>query len=707
MDREVILEKLEGQKPKTRTRHWLYEQLSSYSKQEIDQGILELMNMHELFDEQDHFSTRQQKGYILGQVSMTPKGSTFVQHPTLGKLRVYSQDIIFPKDVILYEFVSQDQSAKHILTLQHQFPSFVGTVKWRKGNLRCVLDDERFYLYPYHISNPKKISLYEGMKVKLTLTNDSSPLQFSIEEKIGDASDVGMDVLEKLIALDVRIAFPKEVSDQVETIAQVVSEEDKKGRTSLLSDLTITIDGDDSKDFDDALSIEKVEDGYILKVSIADVAHYVQEGTPLDQEAFLRGCSIYVVDRVVPMLPHELSNGICSLNPKVIRLTQTCQMHVSFQGEILSYQIYPSYIRSFKRMTYRQVNQILEGDPKALKEHEILVELITNLQQCTRAIRKRRQNQGAMEFETRESKIKLDETGFPIAIEPRIRKEAEMLVEDCMIAANVCVANYLRWQEIPAIYRIHEQPSAKKIKEFQNVASLLGKPLRAIQGEYHAKLLQQYLSSIEKSPLYPVLSTLLLRSMAKARYDTNCLGHFGLAEDEYLHFTSPIRRYPDLIVHRMLHRYCYQQNMDLQQRQTDLLKNQEAANMASDQERQAMDAEYAIDDMKKAEYMQVHIGEKFDGIISGVTSFGFFVELENTIEGLVHISTLKGQYYRYDEGQMALVGTHNGKRYTFGQKVKIKVINADKGKGIIDFEIVEKRRKLNHETKSKRKNRRK
>ena len=402
---------------------------------------------------------------------------------------------------------------------------------------------------------------------------------------------------------DIVAEFPEEVMEQVHTIPQEVPADDLKGRTDLSNEITVTIDGDDSKDFDDAVAVKKNEKGWVLKVSIADVSHYVTWNSPLDLEARKRGCSTYVTDRVVPMLPHELSNGICSLNPHVIRLTLTAEMQISRDGKVKDYKIYPSFIRSTERMTYNNVNQILDGDAEMQKKYAHLGTLFTDLANCADVIRRERRSKGAIDFASSEAEIKVDEKGHPISIEPKHHGHAEEIIEDCMIAANVTVANFLKWQEIPAIYRIHEEPTAKRIKNFVNMSEQMGHKLVVGKSEIYPNELQRYLDSVSDTDEYTVLSMMLLRCMQKARYDSHCIGHFGLAEDEYLHFTSPIRRYPDLVVHRMLRKYSFEQCTDLEERKNDEQLCQEYADQSSVRERESSDAEFDCDDMKKAEYM--------------------------------------------------------------------------------------------------------
>ena len=455
----------------------------------------------------------------------------------------------------------------------------------------------------------------------------------------------------------------------------------------------ITIDGEDARDLDDAISIEKTEQGYRLYVHIADVSHYVTAGSALDKEAYARGTSVYVVDRVVPMLPHALSNGICSLNPKVDRCTLTCMMEINRKGTVIDYQIYPSVINSDERMTYTAVNAILEGDEQVQKQYPHLLKMCLDMKVLSGIIRKRREKLGAIDFDTNEAKILVNEKGKPVDIVLRERKEAERIIEDFMIAANETVAAHVRWLEIPSMFRIHEQPEPKRIREFARIAKTLGYTFTGgIQNVYPAQL-QAMLKEAKGEDNYSVLSTFMLRSMQKARYDRRCIGHFGLALKNYLHFTSPIRRYPDLVVHRMLRKYFFEGLQDSEKMARDEQWIEDAAYQASERERNAIDAERAVEDMKKAEYMEGRIGRQYDGVISGITRFGLFVELANTVEGLVHISTIDDDYYHYDDETKCLIGEHSANVYRMGQRVRVVCVAANRFKREIDFELVVKKKK--------------
>lgn len=432
-----------------------------------------------------------------------------------------------------------------------------------------------------------------------------------------------------------------------------------------------------------------IENGYRLGVHIADVSHYVTSGSELDKEAYRRGTSIYVVDRVVPMLPHALSNGICSLNPRVVRLTLSCIMDIDYEGNIIDYKLCPSFIKSHYRMTYKNVNKILSREEKMTQKYENLVEMLDIALELSDVLANRKRRLGAINFDSRESEIKVDEKGKVIDVKVRERGRAEQIIEDFMVAANECVASINKNMDLVSIYRVHETPDVKKMREFISTAKTMGYQFKGDINDVHPKQLQKMLKDAQGQENFGVLSTYMLRSMRKARYDRQCLGHFGLALKEYTHFTSPIRRYPDLIVHRMLRKYYFNQCIDLEQIKKDDEFVEEASVQTSKCERVAVETERDIEDMKKCEYMESFIGRKYDGIISGVTKFGFFVELDNAIEGLVHVSTMQDDHYNYDDRIKALIGEHTAKVFKMGQKVRVELIEASKFKKQIEFQLIE------------------
>lgn len=624
-----------------------------------------------------------------GTLCVNTKGLGFVDKEDGTTVRFDARDQLdaLNGDVVAYQ-AGPGQAYGHVIkVLQRAHVKVIGTYEGAYKP-KLVLDDRKLQNKVLKVEGADKFNIIEGLKVQGTIVEYGNRyLRVRIDRAIGHKDDPGVDILSVLLDHDIEPAFPDEVMAEVNQIPQEVSEEEMAGRVDLRNDITVTIDGDDSKDFDDAVSVVKDGDGWLLKVSIADVQHYVKENSALDKEALKRGCSTYVTDRVVPMLPHQLSNGICSLNPHVVRLVNTCEMKIAHDGHIISYKTYPAVMRSTERMTYHNVNLILDGDKELCARYAHLGTLFTDLRDCADAIRAHRHDKGAIDFDTDEAEIKCDENGVPISITLRQRGHAECMVEDCMIAANVCVANQMKLADVPCVYRIHEAPEAKKLKSFVDTSFLLGHKFRPEHSVATPKEVQQYLESVKDSPEFPVLSMMLLRCMQKARYDVRPVGHFGLAEEDYLHFTSPIRRYPDLIVHRMLTKYVFNQCKDPDQIAKDTGSMQEFADQSSIRERASQDAEYECDDMKKAQFMEKHIGEKGEGLITGVTSFGFYVELPNTVEGLVHISHLNDDYYTYDEDRMELKGSHFKHVYQLGQTVKVVCLAASHDTRQIDFGI--------------------
>lgn len=666
---------------------------SDMEREQLSNALDELVREYTLFKVRGgQYETRQQANIIEGKISINKAGMGFLDIEGRESIRISQEDQrhALHGDTVLVQCQPFEVYGQVVAITKRAKDHFIATYQKNKKGLVLVPDDEKLQQYLIKEKRDEDFTPIEGMKVVCEILSYGKQLLIHVKQEIGYKDDPGVDILSILLDHDIEPEFPEDVLNQVKQIPQSVLEEEKKNRVDLTNDITVTIDGDHSKDFDDAVSVTRIKEGYHLKVSIADVSHYVQEGSPLDEEAFKRGCSTYVTDRVVPMLPHPLSNGICSLNPHVERLTITCDMKVDQNGNIFDYSVYPSFIRSTERMTYNNVNKILDGDVTLQKQYEHLGDLFFVLRDCADAIRKHRVQKGAIEFDSTDCEIVVDENGHPIDVLPRVTGHAEEMIEDCMIAANVSVANFMKWQEIPSVYRIHEEPQMKRIKEFVNASETMGHKFIIGKGELHPNTIQRYLDSVKDTDEYPVLSMLLLRCMQKAKYDNTCIGHFGLAEEEYLHFTSPIRRYPDLIVHRMLRKYSFEGCLDLTQRKLDEEKCQEYAEQSSIRERASQSAEFDCDDMKKAEYMLNHVGEKFEGIITSVQSYGFYVQLPNTIEGLVNIHDMP-DYYNYDQMRMQLVGTHSHKIYRVGMKVNVLCVGANKQRGEVDFVAVGKK----------------
>ncbi|MGO3728107.1 MAG: ribonuclease R [Enterococcus viikkiensis] len=517
----------------------------------------------------------------------------------------------------------------------------------------------------------------------------ATSLEGMVTKVIGHKNDPGMDILSIVIAQGIPTQFPEEVQTASEQVPDQISETDLVGRRDLREQQIVTIDGADAKDLDDAVTVRKLDNGnYFLGVHIADVSYYVTEDSILNKEAFERGTSVYLTDRVIPMIPQRLSNGICSLNPRVPRLTMSCEMEIDPSGTIVHHEIFQSVIQTTERMTYSAVNEILEEKkPETLERYQQLVPMFLLMKELHQILEARRIQRGAINFEDREAKILVDPEGRPTDIELRERGVGERLIESFMLAANETVAEHFNRLKLPFIYRIHEQPKEEKMQRFFDFASALGIVVKGTKTTITPKDLQKVIDEVEDKPEAPVINTMLLRSMQQARYSEDNYGHYGLAAEYYTHFTSPIRRYPDLIVHRLIRTYSQDQGEATKAKWAEALP--EIADHSSKMERRAVDAEREVDSMKKAEYMADKVGEEFDGIISSVTKFGIFIELPNTVEGMIHLNELKQDYFHFIENQLALVGERTRQTFKIGQKVRVKVTKSDPETREIDFELLE------------------
>lgn len=511
-----------------------------------------------------------------------------------------------------------------------------------------------------------------------------------VTETIGHKDEPGIEILSIVHKHNIRSEFPDEVLAEAEQVPDQISAADLKGRRDLRGQQIITIDGADAKDLDDAVTVERLDNGHFqLGVHIADVSHYVREDSALDKEAFERGTSSYLTDRVIPMLPQRLSNGICSLHPKVDRLTLSCEMEINQQGNVVAYDIFPSVIRSVERMTYEAVNHILEEKhPQTRKQYQSLVPMLEEMAELHRILEQKRRHRGAIDFDSDEAKIIVDKDGKAIDIELRERRVGERLIESFMLAANETVSEHYSKADLPILYRVHEQPDESKMKRFLEFITTFGLTAQASKDSITPKDLQGVMDRIKDEPYEAVISMLLLRSMQQARYDVDPIGHYGLGADYYSHFTSPIRRYPDLILHRLIHYYdevgrSQQDKKRWESRLPDMAKH------SSEAERRAIDAERETDELKKTEFMADKVGQEFMGTIISITGFGMFIQLPNTVEGLVHVSMMDDDYYRFDEDHLVMIGERTGKVFRIGQPIKVKLMRADVEEVQIDFSIVE------------------
>ncbi|RAN60689.1 ribonuclease R [Dolosigranulum pigrum] len=511
-----------------------------------------------------------------------------------------------------------------------------------------------------------------------------------VTETIGHKDEPGIEILSIVHKHNIRSEFPDEVLAEAEQVPDQISAADLKGRRDLRGQQIITIDGADAKDLDDAVTVERLDNGHFqLGVHIADVSHYVREDSALDKEAFERGTSSYLTDRVIPMLPQRLSNGICSLHPKVDRLTLSCEMEINQQGNVVAYDIFPSVIRSVERMTYEAVNHILEEKhPQTRKQYQSLVPMLEEMAELHHILEQKRRHRGAIDFDSDEAKIIVDKDGKAIDIELRERRVGERLIESFMLAANETVSEHYSKADLPILYRVHEQPDESKMKRFLEFITTFGLTAQASKDSITPKDLQGVMDRIKDEPYEAVISMLLLRSMQQARYDVDPIGHYGLGADYYSHFTSPIRRYPDLILHRLIHYYdevgrSQQDKKRWESRLPDMAKH------SSETERRAIGAERETDELKKTEFMADKVGQEFMGTIISITGFGMFIQLPNTVEGLVHVSMMDDDYYRFDEDHLVMIGERTGKVFRIGQPIKVKLMRADVEEVQIDFSIVE------------------
>lgn len=609
--------------------------------------------------------------------------------------------------------------ARVLKVLKHANETLIGTFEKNKSFGFVIPDNPRITMDIF-IPQGKENGAVSGHKVVVKLdtyaTRNKNP-EGHVQEILGHINDPGVDILSIVRAYGLPEEFPEDVMEEVshapeELSADYVAEEiGKNGRVDLRDVPMVTIDGEDAKDLDDAVSVSKEtingETIYHLGVHIADVSHYVKEGTPLDAEAYKRGTSVYLVDRVIPMLPHRLSNGICSLNAGCDRLAMSCLMDIDEKGIIVGHKICKSVVRIDRRMTYTAVNAILEAkngteEPqtdapekekskekaefakKCLEEYADFVPMFLLLDETARVLRKKRMARGAVDFDFPECKIILDAKGRPVEIRPYERNAATMLIEDCMLAANETVAEDYYWQQIPFLYRSHEKPDGEKIKRFGILINNFGYSIRLQNGELHPKEMQKLLEKAAGSPEEALLARLALRSMKQAKYTTECMGHFGLAANYYTHFTSPIRRYPDLQIHRIIKENLHGGLTKKRIAHYEKILP-EVAIWTSSRERLADEAERETDKAKKVQFMERHIGEEFTGVISGISNYGFYVELPNTVEGMVRLANLDGDYYVFDEEHYELVGERTRKKFKLGQTVKIQVVSVDRYLKTIDF----------------------
>ena len=595
--------------------------------------------------------------------------------------------------VITREPDGRSREGKIVRIVNRALTKVVGLYQVRKGkSYGFVIPDNQRLSSDIFVPVEYSKGAVDGHKVVVELTfygDDRRSPEGKVVEIIGHINDPGTDILSIVKGYDLPLEFPEKVLNQAERVAQPVSDADRQGRQDLRDWQMVTIDGEDAKDLDDAVSIAREGDCYILGVHIADVTNYVQENSALDREAFKRGTSVYLVDRVVPMLPHTLSNGICSLNQGEDRLALSCIMKIDEKGRVVDHEIAETVIRVDQRMSYTSVKKILEDhDPKETKKYQELVPMFEEMSRLSKILREHRRIRGSIDFDFPETKMILDEKGRPLELQPYERNVATRMIEDFMLLANETVAEDYYWQELPFVYRTHEAPDEEKIRTLATFINNFGYSMHVGANEVRPKEIQKLLAKVEGSPQEVMISRLALRSMKQAKYTPENSGHFGLAAAYYTHFTSPIRRYPDLQIHRII-----KDNIRGRMQEEKIVHYDkilpEVTKHASEMERRAEEAERETVKLKKVEYMQQHLGEIFEGVISSITKWGMYVELPNTVEGLVHVANMRDDHYEYDENRYELIGAHTNKVYKLGQRIWIQVTGADRLLRTIDFEIAE------------------
>lgn len=630
--------------------------------------------------------------FKMGRLTVNKKGYGFVILEKEDDLYIASDNLngAIHDDFVLAEIIRNGvkKEGRILKILKREINDMVGEVIVKDNQMLIDLDDDKKDI-ELVLKKESLTNCVPGHKVVVRLVKELGKKKYLAEviRILGHKDDPGVDILSIAYKYAIETEFNDEVLKELDSIPTEVKDSELQGRRDLTDKMIFTIDGSHTKDIDDAISLEMEGNLYVLGVHIADVSNYVKENTALGDTAYERGTSCYLADTVIPMIPHKLSNGICSLNEGVIRLTMSCVMKINERGKVVSYDIFPSYIKSRKKMTYDAVNDILMRDtiPEGYAE---FASTLKKMNELAHILRKEKMARGYIDFDLDEAEVVQDESGRAIDIVKREREDGEILIEDFMIVANETVASHIYNMDLPFIYRVHGTPNSEKIDDFVNLVKLLGYDLQTKVTDLTPITMQKLLNELSDKEEFSILSSMLLRSMKKAEYSKDNIGHFGLGSKAYTHFTSPIRRFPDLTVHRLLKKYLVEN--DLSMSTISYYDNAlvEIAEHSSEKEVGSVNAERDVLDMKMAEYMESHIGEIYDGMISTVTNFGFFVELPNLVEGLVHVSTLKGDFFTYIPEKLALIGNNTKKQYRIGDMVKVKVIASSKETAMIDFEIV-------------------
>jgi ribonuclease R len=650
----------------------------------------------------DKYMKVEESNLVKGTLSMHKRGFGFLRPENTDLEDIFipptEMNGAFEGDTVLVQVMKEtkgdNQEGSITSILERGVTRVVGEYV-DNGGYGFVLPDSKKMTSDIFIPKKQNLGAVSGHKVMVEITKfpdgagGENP-EGHVIQILGHKNDPGVDILSIIYQHGINIDFPQEVLDQAEQVPDEIQPSELKERRDLRDDLTITIDGADAKDLDDAISVQKLNNGnFKLTVSIADVSYYIEENSAMDQEAYDRATSVYLVDRVIPMIPHRLSNGICSLNPAVDRLTMSCEMEIDHNGAVVNHDIFQSVIHSNRRMTYGAVNDMVDNENQALiDEYPDVYPMLKDAVELAKILRTKREKRGAIDFDFNEAQVLVDEEGNPADVVIRTRGTGERMIEEFMLAANETVAENFHWMDVPFIYRVHEDPKEEKLRQFFDFITNFGIVVKGKGNDIHPRALQDIIDEVEGRPEEMVISTLMLRSMQQARYSPESLGHFGLSTEFYTHFTSPIRRYPDLIVHRLIRKYLIEGKTD--QRTLSKIEKilPEMAQHTSDRERRAQDAERDTDDLKKAQYMQKYVGETYEGVISGVMNFGMFIELPNTIEGLVHVSNMTDDHYQYHERHMALIGERTGKVFRIGDPVEVTVTDVNVEERLIDFQIV-------------------
>lgn len=704
--KESIFSKIK-QKPIKIEDLYQWAEKNSMDKEQTREHIQTLKNEWKIVEEKEDVQHIHENGkFRIGQIKLNTNGFGFVQikseqrHHEEKEVYIDKNDLkqALDGDEVLIKIKKSkkgfSEEGQVFAVIKRKLTEIVGTFI-KSGTSTLVIPDGKNKENPIQVED--KNGLVTGHKVIVKINEESKEemLKGEIVQVIGHKNDPGVDILSVVLKHGIEPEFPKEVLLEVEQIENGISEGERKKRKDFRHECIITIDGSDAKDLDDAVQVKKLDNGhYYLGVHIADVSHYVREDQPLDAEALKRSTSVYLVDRVIPMLPHKLSNDLCSLNPYEEKLTLSCEMEIDCNGEVKKYNISESIIKTKYRMTYDDVNEIIEQKNQLLHEqYKEIVPMILDMNELSHILIKKRKNQGALDFEVNEAKIIVDENGKTKDITYRVRKDAEKLIESFMLAANETVAKHMDQKKIPVLYRIHETPNEKKISLFNHFVKSKGYHIGGKDGMTNPYHIQALFDKLKGKENEIIIRKLLLRSMKQAKYTPENKGHYGLGLLYYSHFTSPIRRYPDLLLHRQIKNMLKGNVFEIKEIEKMLEQYEEYGEITSERERRAIDVEREVENMKKTEFISKDVGKIFEGMISSVTKFGFYVELEHTVEGLVHAKTLQDDYYQFDEKNYRLVGKKTKTEHQLGDKVKVKIKNVNIEEGTVELQLITKNKK--------------